>query len=170
MSPSLVQTKLSLKLHFDNIWAGTYCTFAKVVGKNDIYVFGLNNYNQIGKVHVFSYVRYLLWFYSIFYFIGLSSTSTHYSPTLSKDFSSRKWKQICCAQHHTIALSEDGKVYAIGRKEYGRLGLGENCEDAVALKEIKSLENKKCTYIACGSATSFAVTEKGRQKCFYCTC
>lgn len=49
LTPSLIQTKLSLKLIFDNIWAGTYCTFAKVNDKNDIFVFGLNNYNQIGK-------------------------------------------------------------------------------------------------------------------------
>lgn len=88
--------------------------------------------------------------------------STHYSPTLSKEFSKIKWKQICCAQHHTIALSVEGKVYAIGRKEYGRLGLGENCEDALQLQEIVGFKNKKCIYIACGSATSFAATDKGK--------
>lgn len=80
---------------------------------------------------------------------------------MSSQFSDHRWKQICCAQHHTIALSEDGQVYAIGRKEYGRLGLGKDCEDATELKEIDFFKDKKCSYIACGSSTSFAVTETG---------
>lgn len=50
MTPTTINVKPSLKLHFDNIWAGTYGTFAKVSDKNDIYVFGLNNYCQLGKL------------------------------------------------------------------------------------------------------------------------
>lgn len=50
LEPAILQAKLSLKLHFDDVWAGLYCTFAKVYGKNDVYVFGLNNYNQTGKL------------------------------------------------------------------------------------------------------------------------
>jgi regulator of chromosome condensation len=34
---------------FKDVWAGTYCTFAKEKSKGDIYVFGLNNYNQLGE-------------------------------------------------------------------------------------------------------------------------
>lgn len=75
--------------------------------------------------------------------------------------SKKNWKQICSAQHHTIGLSEDGKVYAIGRKEYGRLGLGKDCADAAELMEVTSLKDKNCVYIGCGSSTSFAVTDKG---------
>ena len=48
--PAIVNfTPLRLKLEFDNIWAGTYCTFAREKQKGNIYVFGLNNYNQLGK-------------------------------------------------------------------------------------------------------------------------
>ncbi|XP_018332312.1 regulator of chromosome condensation isoform X2 [Agrilus planipennis] len=139
LQPAIINVKPSLKLKFDNIWAGTYSTFAKVEQKNDIYVFGLNNYNQI----------------------GLKSQNAVFSPKLSKEFSKFKWNIICCAQHHTIALDEDGKTYAIGRKEYGRLGLGKDCDDATELTEIPFLKNKKVVNIACGSATSFAVLDVG---------
>lgn len=37
------------RLKFDDIWAGTYGSFVKVAGSTDIYVFGLNNYCQMGK-------------------------------------------------------------------------------------------------------------------------
>lgn len=49
LCPALISLKPSLKLHFDDIWAGTYGTFCKVANKNDIYVFGLNNYYQLGR-------------------------------------------------------------------------------------------------------------------------
>lgn len=84
-------------------------------------MFGLNNYNQI----------------------GLKSTVPQFLPKLSEDFSNYSWKTIASAQHHTVALDDNGKVYAIGRKEYGRLGLGKDCEDATKLQLITFLEEKK---------------------------
>lgn len=49
----------------------------------------------------------------------------------------------------------------MGRKEYGRLGLGKDSEDAAELIKIPKLANLKCVDIACGGATSFAVTDTG---------
>lgn len=49
LTPGLVPFKVTKKLLFQNIWAGTYCTFAKEHSNGDIYVFGLNNYYQMGK-------------------------------------------------------------------------------------------------------------------------
>lgn len=53
LTPGLVEFKVRKKLEFVDIWAGTYCTFAKEHKKGDIYVFGLNNYYQIGKINIF---------------------------------------------------------------------------------------------------------------------
>jgi hypothetical protein len=55
-------------------------------------------------------------------------------------------------------------IYALGRKEYGRLGLGEDCDDAKKLIPIPALRDKKCVDISCGSSASFAVTDKGKYK------
>ncbi|XP_028134789.1 regulator of chromosome condensation isoform X1 [Diabrotica virgifera virgifera] len=139
LKPQPISLKASLRLHFDNIWASNYGTFCKVANSEDMYVFGLNNYNQI----------------------GLKELNPYFMPTLSKDFSKYNWDTISSGQHHTIALDVDGKVHAIGRKDYGRLGLGKDCEDAVELKPVDTLEGKKVVNVACGSATSFAVTEEG---------
>ncbi|XP_018579468.1 regulator of chromosome condensation [Anoplophora glabripennis] len=139
LQPAQISLKPSLRLHFDNIWAVTYGTFCKVANRDDVYVFGLNNYNQL----------------------GLKSLVPQFMPKLSKEFSKYKWNIISGGQHHTIGLDVDGKVYAIGRKEYGRLGLGAGCEDAAELQLVSTLEGKKIVNVACGSATSFAVSTEG---------
>lgn len=97
----------------------------------------------------------------MFVFTGLSETGTQAFPCKSETFDGRKWKHISSGQHHTLALDETGQVFVLGRKEYGRLGLGDDCEDAKELTLVPSLENHKCIDVAAGSAQSFAVTEKG---------
>lgn len=49
LTPDLVEFKVSKKLLFNDIWAGQYCTFAKEHNTGEIYVFGLNNYHQLGQ-------------------------------------------------------------------------------------------------------------------------
>ncbi|XP_066148273.1 regulator of chromosome condensation isoform X1 [Euwallacea fornicatus] len=140
VTPAPISLKPSLRLHFDNIWAGTYSTFARVADKNDIYVCGLNNFHQI----------------------GLNITEPEYLPKKSQVFSQYKWEHISGGQHHSLGLTEDGKVFVIGRKEYGRLGLGKDCEDANTLTNVRSLSDEKIINVACGSSTSFAVSADGR--------
>lgn len=136
--PSLIPFNPRSKLVFDDIWAGTSCTYAKSQGQ--IYVFGLNNYNQL----------------------GIEAQKCHFHPVVSESFSEKSWVQICGGQHHTIARDSEGDVYALGRKEYGRLGLGNNCEDAKVPTFIGLLKGLKCVDVACGASVSFAVTESGK--------
>lgn len=49
LTPSQVHFKINKNVLIENIWAGNYATFAKVVDSDELYVFGLNNYSQIGK-------------------------------------------------------------------------------------------------------------------------
>ena len=54
-------------------------------------------------------------------------------------------------------------MFALGRSEYGRLGLGEDsAEEAVEPTLVPSLAN--CVEVACGTAVSYAITEEGQ--CF----
>ena len=85
----------------------------------------------------------------------------HFHPRLSKTFSGKRWTSIRGGMHHTIALDEDGKVFVLGRKEYGRLGLGAGCDDATKLEQVKALDSSKCIDVGAGTAQSFAVTNSG---------
>lgn len=139
LTPAIVEFKIRKKLEFDDIWAGTYCTFAREYQSGDIYVFGLNNYHQI----------------------GLKDAVVHFHPQVSKTFSGKTWRHISSGQHHTVALDNEGQVFVMGRKEYGRLGLGLNCLDAQELTPVPALSSVKCVDISAGSAQSFAVTQSG---------
>lgn len=60
-------------------------------------------------------------------------------------------------------LTNDNKCYAIGRKEYGRLGLGEVTADVVdKLTLIKTLEKLNIVQLECGECCSFAITDNGK--------
>lgn len=55
-----------------------------------------------------------------------------------------------------------GLVYSLGRSEYGRLGLGEDCERVVSKPTtIPSLQDKKCINVSCGNVESFALEDNG---------
>lgn len=56
-------------------------------------------------------------------------------------------------------LSLPGKVYSLGRADYGRLGLGQEAEEKSEPTLVSSLETS--SNVACGASVSFAVTKEG---------
>lgn len=128
------------RLRFTDVWTGQYHTFAKG-STGDVYAWGLDNYFQL----------------------GFDDMVNRFVPDKVKSFAKDKdWKQIAGGQHHTIALDKNGVVYSLGRKEYGRLGLGENnLEEKSEPTVIPELRGVKCVGVACGTAVSFAVAEDG---------
>ncbi|XP_063236948.1 regulator of chromosome condensation [Bacillus rossius redtenbacheri] len=137
LDPAPVKLGARKASKFSDIWAVSYGTFIKEKDKDVIYVFGLNNYCQL----------------------GLKDLSCHFHPQLSAEFSGKKWLKICGGLHHTLALDSEGITYSLGREEYGRLGLGQGSGDA--RKPTPVLE-EKCVDIACGGTVSFAVTDTGQ--------
>lgn len=71
-------------------------------------------------------------------------------------------KSIKGGQHHTMVLTNDNKCYVIGRKDYGRLGIGQVSEHIETLTQVKSLDDKVIEHITCGEACSFAITNDGK--------
>jgi len=121
---------------FVEVWAGSYNTVA-LAKSGEVLVCGLNNYNQLGVAE------------------GL----TFYMPVESRDLSSHSWGSFAIGQHHAIGQEKDGSVLALGRSEYGRLGLGEGTSDASKATVVNGVAG--CTEVACGTAVSYAVTKEG---------
>eukprot|EP00088_Acartia_fossae_P007766 TRINITY_DN13641_c0_g1_i1.p1 TRINITY_DN13641_c0_g1~~TRINITY_DN13641_c0_g1_i1.p1 ORF type:complete len:441 (+),score=87.17 TRINITY_DN13641_c0_g1_i1:57-1379(+) len=139
LTPDKLRAK-SKSTVFDDIWAGSYNTIVKTKS-NDLLVMGLNNYNQMG--------------------LPLDKGITFFLPTKSDSVSGLDLSTLSLGQHHTILLDNAGSVHALGRSEYGRLGLGEGAEDAKEPTSIPGLKSKKCVEVACGSVVSYAVTDQG---------
>ncbi|EDO33245.1 predicted protein [Nematostella vectensis] len=143
LEPALVRSKKGLK--FKDVFCGSFATFVVAKTGSDVYAWGLNNYGQLGTGDV----------------------QTWHFPVKVKSLSqlnkSEKDKHITIAngQHHTIVCDPNGKVYALGRADYGRLGLGDGAKETALPAHITSLDNEVIEKVACGECVSFAVSDKG---------
>ncbi|TGZ57689.1 hypothetical protein CRM22_009894 [Opisthorchis felineus] len=78
----------------------------------------------------------------------------------------RNWRQFAVGMHHTLALDGLGHVYAVGRPDYGRLGLGKPTTVSHLSVPQPSrvqglLSDRTCSWVGCGEACSFAVDTSG---------
>lgn len=139
---SLIPTKIASKAKFDRIWAGQYSSFGREGRNGDIHAWGLNNYMQL----------------------GIDTNDLIVSePTVSEAFDPiLQWKIIVGGQHHTLALDDNGKVYALGRQEYGRLGLGKMATDRDVEEPTYIQSLPRCASISCSSTVSYAVDKSGK--------
>lgn len=104
-----------------------------------IFGFGLNNYNQLG--------------------LTKTNSETVFAPQLT---TFENVKMITGGQHHTLVLTNKNKCFAIGRKDYGRLGLGDIEQDVEKLTLIKALEDVNIVRLESGESCSFGVTHDGK--------
>lgn len=104
-----------------------------------IFGFGLNNYNQLG--------------------LAKKNSDTVFTPQLT---TFENVKMLTGGQHHTLVLTANDKCYAIGRKDYGRLGLGDLDADVEKLTPISALDGIHVRQLECGECCSFAITDDGK--------
>ncbi len=146
LTPERVHTR-NRKIAFSDVWAGSYSTYA-LTTIGDVLVCGLNNYNQLGIEKG-----------QLFFTLQHSESFTRVAQETGG------WRDITPGQHHTICLAADGKAYAVGRVEYGRLGLGKSDGDQGDAKVPTAigsdLEGGDVVHVACGSCVSFAVKADG---------
>ena len=68
------------------------------------------------------------------------------------------WYVVFCLSHGWLSVL--GKVYTLGRSEYGRLGLGEESKEKKEPTTV-TLQGGKAKNIAAGQSVSFALMEDG---------
>ncbi|KAL7734798.1 hypothetical protein ACLKA6_011082 [Drosophila palustris] len=122
---------------FEAIWATNYCTFLRESQTEIIWAVGLNNYKQL--THVKEAERVLI--------------------PIKTDL--KDVKQIAGGQHHTLVLDNASRCFAIGRPDYGRLGVGDVKDVVAELTPIPQLSGKT-TFVGCGEACSYAITNDGK--------
>ncbi|XP_034504633.1 X-linked retinitis pigmentosa GTPase regulator isoform X9 [Ailuropoda melanoleuca] len=112
---------------------------AIVTGNNKLYMFGSNNWGQL----------------------GLGSKSTVNKPTCVKALKPEKVKFAACGRNHTLVSTEGGKVYASGGNNEGQLGLGDTDERNSFHLISFFTSQRKIKQLSAGSNTSAALTEDG---------
>ncbi|GAB1603361.1 regulator of chromosome condensation-like isoform X1 [Argonauta hians] len=141
LNPQIVRFRGPTKAQprFNDIWAIQYATFAEEKETGHIYSWGLNNYDQL----------------------GFSDLEDRFIPQKVTSFSNKQWLDITGGMHHTVALSDEGKVYVLGRGEYGRLGLGEDVDMVDKPTVVDSLQDK-IVKISAGGSVSFGISNDGK--------
>ncbi|CAI5704608.1 unnamed protein product [Peronospora farinosa] len=106
-----------------------------------VYTFGRNDYGQLGLGHKLHMSR----------------------PTVVKSLSRMRITQVACGCYHTLALSDEGKVFPFGRNNHGQLGL-ETSVDCLSPQLISALRSKTVTKIAAGFYHSVCLTGTFQEK------
>lgn len=144
LTPSLVQfwrPRGSPVPKFDDVFCGSYHTFALLRDSQGMYAWGLNNFGQLGTGDVDS--RYM----------------PEKLPAEWSDIEKEGITAMSGGQHHTTLCTATGKVYAFGRAEYGRLGLGEVKEEPLEPTLVEALP--PIGSVAAGTCVSFAAARDG---------
>jgi alpha-tubulin suppressor-like RCC1 family protein len=100
--------------------------------------------------------------------IGVNDSNFH-DPELLRNTSDNNFESninsICCGDYHTLALTNDGQVYAWGWNKFGQIGNeewnGRDNKDALIPTKVKGLQGQKVKQIGCGTKYSLALTTNG---------
>lgn len=90
--------------------------------------------------------------------LGIGHFQNSSEPTLIRALSGMFIKQITCGSDHTVALTQEGRVYACGAGKYGATGLGHN-NSVCSPQRMAGLEEES---MAAAVATVVQVSAGGR--------
>ncbi|XP_051823686.1 probable E3 ubiquitin-protein ligase HERC6 [Antechinus flavipes] len=82
-------------------------------------------------------------------------------PKNIEALSREKIIQVSCGHYHSIALTQDSKVFSWGDNDYGQLGLGKNFPSQASPQRVKSLDGIPLAQVAAGGSHSFALSLSG---------
>ena len=110
-----------------------------------IHTWGANDYGQLGRTAQPLY-------------------QTPPTPLLSKALGGKKLLQVAAGPTHTVALADDGLLYASGRNDYGQLGLGYTGGYINEFQQVPMtglLQNKTIVAVGVGQSHTTVLTSSG---------
>lgn len=130
------------RIVFDDVFTGAHHYFLKVQGQPYIFAGGLNNFHQI----------------------GLPTPEPIFFPTHIPSLDGFRWKKFAGGLHHSLGLTINGEVYAMGRFHEGQLGIDGLTNHVAKPTLIRNIP--KAVDIACGGHVSFIIDRTGKVHSF----
>jgi alpha-tubulin suppressor-like RCC1 family protein len=93
--------------------------------------------------------------------LGLSDNNPRDTFTEITDLSNKNITAVVAGYSYSLALSNDGRVYAAGQNDYGQLGFGDN-NPINTFTEVTDLKDKNITAVTAGYSHSLALSNDGR--------
>ncbi|EFN61765.1 RCC1 and BTB domain-containing protein 1 [Camponotus floridanus] len=82
-------------------------------------------------------------------------------PTLGAGLNMKCIVDVACGSHHSLALTEEGEVYAWGQNNCGQVGSNISTNQGSPRQVTSNLAGKKIVHISCGQTSSMVVTDNG---------
>jgi len=88
------------------------------------------------------------------------NTGTQNVPRPIMSLERHRVTNISCGWYHSALVTDDGNIYTFGAGEYGRLGHGDEANQAEPTL-VKALEGKNISMVSCGGFHTCAITKAG---------
>ncbi|XP_041971239.1 probable E3 ubiquitin-protein ligase HERC4 isoform X2 [Aricia agestis] len=82
-------------------------------------------------------------------------------PKIIKFLAAKNVIQVACGSYHSVALTNNGDLYAWGANSFGQCGLGTMSNKETTPQQITSLVGVPIAQIACGSNHTFVLSKSG---------
>uniref|UniRef100_A0A0D9XSX3 Uncharacterized protein n=1 Tax=Leersia perrieri TaxID=77586 RepID=A0A0D9XSX3_9ORYZ len=94
--------------------------------------------------------------------LGIGSSVTHFLEPVEVLGFDEKVVEVSAGNHHSCAVTADGKLFVWGRNSSGQLGLGKRAGKVVSTpRKVDCLADARVKMVALGSEHSIATTEDG---------
>uniref|UniRef100_A0A0E0R9I9 RCC1-like domain-containing protein n=1 Tax=Oryza rufipogon TaxID=4529 RepID=A0A0E0R9I9_ORYRU len=134
---------------------GAHTLFLTESGR--VFAAGLNDFGQLG---IGSSVTHSL-VLSFLYIMPPCEIFIYIEPIEVSGFD-EKVVEVSAGNHHSCAVTADGKLFAWGRNSSGQLGLGKRAGKVVSTpRKVDCLADARVKMVALGSEHSIATTEEG---------
>ncbi|XP_047196022.1 probable E3 ubiquitin-protein ligase HERC4 [Hippoglossus stenolepis] len=91
----------------------------------------------------------------------VDTTRPPFTPRPMKELCNIPVCQVACGSQHSVALTNDGRVYTWGQDSRGQLGLGQGKPFANSPQQLRSLSSTPLVHVAAGGEQSFALSVSG---------
>ncbi|KAM4602289.1 RCC1 and BTB domain-containing protein 1 isoform 3-T4 [Polymixia lowei] len=106
----------------------------------DLFAWGHNGYSQLGN----------------------GTTNQGVLPVLvTTNLQNKRVRDVACGSHHSMALTQDGEVFAWGYNNCGQVGSGSTANQPSPRRVSSCLQGKTVVGITCGQTSSMAVVDNG---------
>lgn len=134
------ESGLDDRMPIAKLFAGAYHSFALTTYGN-VYSFGLNNMGQLG--------------------LGSLEPNHTGTPQLVMALEGKGVTELRGGEHHSLALTDDGAVYAFGRGDNNQLGFNDGTDQEVTPRKVPALDGIAIRRVSTKANSNFAVSRSG---------
>lgn len=156
----LVQPNISSAKIFSGIAYGSGLHLLAYAESGELYTWGYNTYSQLGNGSTNHTLTPSL--------VGgalsgklVTKVPDEDSTVLGVNHYNQLIYQVACGNHHCLALTDDGEVYAWGQNNAGQCGSGTTSGQSVPRRVTSCIGGHRVVSIACGQLTSMALLSDG---------